>query len=70
MFVVAHDESNVQHGHGGPPVEDVCYDLDRTVEALSGLEILHAAVEDRQVETDDGPRIALDTVVVARSPAG
>ena len=50
-------------------MEDVCYDVDRTVEALRGLDIVHAAVEHREVDTDDGPRIALDTVVVARTPA-
>lgn len=69
IFIVAHDHSNVADGYGGPPVEEVCYDLDRTVAALAGTEIVHAAVEQRTVDTNDGPRTALDTVVVARTPS-
>mgnify|MGYP001821151401 CR=1 FL=1 len=70
VLVVAHDRTNVEHGHGGPPTEDVCYDLDSTVEALAGLELELAEVAERQVETDDGPRTALDTLVIARRQAG
>jgi SAM-dependent methyltransferase len=70
LFVVAHDRSNVADGYGGPPSEDVCYDLDRTVAALGGLDIDVAEVAERPVETGDGPRVALDTLVVARRPPG
>jgi Fe2+ or Zn2+ uptake regulation protein/predicted O-methyltransferase YrrM len=69
VFVVAHDRTNIEHGYGGPPSPDRCYDLDETVEALSGLEIDLAEVAERHVETEDGPRIALDTLVIARRPA-
>ncbi len=68
VFVVAHDTSNVEHGYGGPPDAAVCYDLDQTVEAFSALEILEATVAERHVQTADGPRTALDTVVMARRP--
>ena len=70
VLVVAHDRANVEHGHGGPPTEDVCYDLDSTVEALAGLEVQLAEVAERQVETEDGPRTALDTLVIARRQVG
>jgi SAM-dependent methyltransferase len=70
VLVVAHDRSNVAHGHGGPPDPDRCYDLDDTVAALSGLEIELAEVAERPVETDEGPRTALDTLVIARRPEG
>jgi ubiquinone/menaquinone biosynthesis C-methylase UbiE len=69
VLVVAHDRSNVEHGYGGPPVAEVCYDLDGTVAALAGLEIELAEVVPRQVDTEDGPRTALDTLVIAKRPA-
>lgn len=68
VLVVGHDKANVAHGHGGPPSTEVCYDLDATVAALDELEVTHAAVEERHVATDDGDRVALDTVVLATRP--
>jgi SAM-dependent methyltransferase len=67
LMVVAHDQRNVTHGHGGPPSAEVCYDLDETVAALAGLDVLTAEVVDRHVETADGTAVALDTLVVARA---
>jgi SAM-dependent methyltransferase len=68
LFIVAHDRSNHEHGYGGPPMPDVLYDLDDTVAALDELEIETAEVAQRQVETEEGPRTALDTLVIARRP--
>jgi 2-polyprenyl-3-methyl-5-hydroxy-6-metoxy-1,4-benzoquinol methylase len=65
VFVIAHDRSNVAHGHGGPSVEDVCYDAERTAAALAPLEIDRAEVVERRVDTPDGERVALDTLVIA-----
>ena len=61
LFVVAHDKTNVQRGHGGPPDESVCYSVEQTVAALEGLRVDVAEVAVR--ETPAGP--ALDTVVLA-----
>ncbi len=69
LFLVAHDRSNVEHGHGGPPDAAVCYELGDTVAALSALVIERAEIAERAVETDDGLRTALDTLVIARRPA-
>ena len=69
LLVVAHDRTNIEHGYGGPSTSDRCYDLDETVAALSELEIELAEIAERHVETEDGPRIALDTLVIARRPA-
>ncbi len=73
VFVVAHDRSNVADGHGGPPSEAVCYDLDETLECLrAGTPAAHrldpevAEVARREVTTPDGTAIALDTLVMAR----
>jgi hypothetical protein len=68
LLVVAHDQANVERGHGGPPDVGVCYDLDTTVDALDPLLIETAEVAERPVETPEGARIALDTLVVARAP--
>ena len=65
MLVVAHDMSNVTEGHGGPPSPEVWYDVDETVAALEGLTPSVAEVARRPVQTDEGERVALDTVVVA-----
>ncbi|GBE24108.1 cypemycin methyltransferase [bacterium BMS3Bbin02] len=69
LFVIAHDESNIENGYGGPPSIEVCYTVDRTVSALEGLDIVTADVAERTVETPDGPQIALDTLVVATHPS-
>jgi SAM-dependent methyltransferase len=68
LFVIAHDRSNVTDGYGGPPSPDVCYTVDETVDALAGLEVVTAEVAQRHVDTPDGTKIALDTLVIARRP--
>ena len=68
LFVIAHDRSNVDQGHGGPPSADVCYSVDETVAALEGLDVTTAEVAERHVETDDGMKVALDTLVIAQRP--
>lgn len=69
VFVVAHDRSNHEHGYGGPSSVDRCYDVDSTVDALRGLEVVTAEVARRTVQTEAGPRVALDTLVIATRPA-
>ncbi len=69
VLVVAHDRTNIEHGYGGPSTPDHCYTVDETVAALSDLVVEVAEVAERHVETDDGPRTALDTLVIARRPA-
>ena len=68
LLLVAHDSSNLEHGHGGPQHPAVLYtaaavaaDLDGT-----GLEIERAEVVERPVETPEGERTALDALVSAR----
>lgn len=68
LFLVAHDKTNIGGGYGGPQDPDVCYDLDEVVAALDGFDISVAAVAERVVSTDDGERVALDTLVVATRP--
>jgi ubiquinone/menaquinone biosynthesis C-methylase UbiE len=68
VFVIAHDRSNVHLGYGGPSSEEVCYDLDRTVAGLDGLDIAEATVVERDVDAPDGIRTARDTLVMATRP--
>ncbi len=70
LLVIAHDRSNVEHGYGGPDDPDVCYDLDATEGALRGLEIRLAEIAERAVDTEAGPRKALDTLVIATRTLG
>jgi SAM-dependent methyltransferase len=70
LIVVAHDRSNIDAGHGGPQDPDVCYDLAGVRAALATLDIEVAEVARRAVDTEDGPSVALDTLVVASRPSG
>lgn len=67
FVLVAHDLTNLEHGYGGPPSPDVLTTPERVVAAIGGrLVVERAEVVERDVGTDDGSRIALDTLVVAR----
>ena len=68
FFLIAHDRSNIDGGYGGPSAPEVCYTPDEAVTALEGLDIEKAEVVERRVETEEGERIALDTLVVAVRP--
>ena len=68
LLVVAHDQDNLTRGYGGPPNPDVLYEVsDVTGAAVAGgLTVERAEQAIRVVDTDDGPREAIDTVVRAR----
>jgi SAM-dependent methyltransferase len=68
LFVIAHDHTNVTNGYGGPSSTDICYNVESTVDALTGLQIATATVAERRVETPSGQQTALDTLVIATSP--
>ena len=68
VLVVAHAGRNLEHGHGGPSDRAVLYDPDEVLTAVTGqpVEVESSQMRVRRVETEDGPREALDTVVVLR----
>jgi len=70
FLLVAHDSTNLQHGHGGPPNPAVLYTADDVVDDLdgAGLQIERAERVERPVQTPDGERFALDALVRARRP--
>lgn len=69
LLVVGHDRDNLTRGTGGPQDPDVLYTAAEVTAALGGLEIDRAEQIERQVDSDIGPLIAIDTLVRARRPA-
>ena len=69
LLVIAHDESNLEVGYGGPQDPRVLTSPAAVAAALDGFEVQKAERVERVVETADGPRVALDHVVRARRPA-
>ena len=64
FLLVGHDSANLEHGYGGPQHPSVLYTADQVVAALGGrLQIEKAGPVERPVETDDGPRVAIDCLV-------
>lgn len=69
FLLVAHDLDNLEHGYGGPSHPSVLSTPEQVVEAIGdALTVDTAEVVDRHVATDDGERVARDTLVVARRP--
>jgi SAM-dependent methyltransferase len=68
FLLVGHDRSNIEHGYGGPDDPAVLNTPDEVASALDGLEVERAEVVEREVETADGVRVALDTLVRAHRP--
>jgi SAM-dependent methyltransferase len=64
MLVVAHDRSNLEHGHGGPQDARMLATPEEVAGELDGLEVERAAV----VERRNGDLVALDLLVRARRP--
>lgn len=66
--MVAHDQDNLTRGHGGPPNAAVLYQVSDVTDVAVGVGLTVERAEQamRVVDTDDGPREAIDTVVMAR----
>ncbi len=67
LFMIGHALRNLEAGHGGPSSPAVLWDPDELREdvAAVGPKVSRCEEVDRPVETDDGPRVALDTLVEA-----
>ncbi len=69
LLIVAHDITNLEDGYGGPQSSSVLWSVDDTEAHLHDLEVEVAEVVERHVDTEQGPRTALDTLVRARRRA-
>lgn len=70
FLLVSHDRDNLENGYGGPQDVAVLTSPEQVVAALGKfVAVERAEVAERHVQTDDGDRIALDTLVVARRTA-
>ncbi len=67
LFLIGHDVSNVDHGHGGPQDPGILWDVDETRDWLEGMTIVEAQVVRRPVDTDEGREFARDALIRARS---
>ena len=69
LVLVNHDLDNLEHGYGGPPTAEVLTTPDQVVAAIGdNLTVDRAETVDRHVQTDNGNRLARDTLVVAHRP--
>lgn len=67
FLLIAHDASNLTDGIGGPQDASVLYTAEQVVAAIGqALLIEKAHTVERLVETDDGPRLAIDCLVRGR----
>ncbi|WP_222948280.1 class I SAM-dependent methyltransferase [Thauera sedimentorum] len=67
FLLVAHDTSNRADGFGGPQDPAVLYTAEEVVTAVEHeLVIEKAHTVERLVDTDDGPRVAIDCLVRGR----
>ncbi len=67
LLVVAHDLSNLTEGYGGPPDPTILFTPDDVLAELpENMTSVTAGRADRQVDTPEGPRTAIDAVVVAK----
>jgi SAM-dependent methyltransferase len=71
LLLVGHAGRNLEHGWGGPRDRAVLHDPDEVLallddgsEAGDGVVVDESSIRVRTVETPDGPRDALDTVVL------
>jgi SAM-dependent methyltransferase len=68
LLVLGHDRANLERGHGGPQDPDVLHTAQILAAAAERLEVLDLEQVERPVTTDEGPRTAVDTLLLARRP--
>jgi SAM-dependent methyltransferase len=68
LLAVGHDRDNLDRGFGGPQYPDVLWTAASVAAALDGLAVGRAEQVRRHVQTTDGERVAIDTLVRAGRP--
>ncbi|MGB7860234.1 MAG: class I SAM-dependent methyltransferase [Acidimicrobiia bacterium] len=67
LFMIGHDRSNIEDGHGGPQVPEILWDVDEIASWLDHMVLTEALVVRRPVETDAGTSFARDSLIRARA---
>lgn len=65
ILVVGHDRTNLAEGHGGPQDPAILLTTEELAAELDGLDVHHAGRVKRSVETEEGVKEAVDTLVRA-----
>ncbi|HUY86323.1 MAG TPA: class I SAM-dependent methyltransferase [Acidimicrobiales bacterium] len=70
LLVVAHDITNLKNGYGGPQDPRMLYAVEdvTTIAEAAGLQIVRGEQLVRVVDTDSGPKQAIDLLVRATRP--
>lgn len=69
LFMIGHDVSNIEHGHGGPQSPEILWDVRTIKPLLDHMRIIEGAVLRRPVDTEAGLVYARDALVRA-TPLG
>ena len=68
LFMIGHDRSNIERGHGGPQVSEILWETDLLRSWIEGMVVVESQVVRRPVDTPEGSKVARDTLVRARQP--
>ena len=66
LLVIGHARANLTEGIGGPQDPLILYEPEDVVTWLADLHVLRAEQVTRTIDTESGPRQAIDTLVLAR----
>lgn len=68
IVIIGHARRNLTEGVGGPQNPDILYDPEQVTDLLADLPVTieSAEIRTREVPTDAGVRVALDTIVMVR----
>jgi hypothetical protein len=67
LFLIGHDVSNIEHGHGGPQIPEILWSVPDLLAWLDGMTVIEAQVVRRPVETGEGRVFARDALVRVRA---
>jgi SAM-dependent methyltransferase len=69
LVVVGHHPDNLTAGWGGPQDPALLYTAEEVAASAPSLQIELAEAVERPVDTAEGPRVAIDALLVARRPS-
>ena len=67
LFMIGHDVSNIEFGHGGPQVPEILWDVEEMESWVDGAVVTESQIVRRPVVVDDEVAYARDALVRARA---